>query len=235
MTAWRFINDGRYRAQHTMERDLELFETLRQGQINGALRLYNWSEPALTCGFHQKHFTFYDDGLDIPVIQRPTGGGAVLHYDDITFSICSKATGALAGSIPACSEAISRVFKGAFHGCGIETEIKGGNHAFSSLCFERPSPAELVIGRDKIMGLALAKKGGFYLMQGVIPLRMNKELLIRAFGRQHHHPKKGILDYDSHFSDKIFFDNLRDGFISELGVLFDERHQTDHEYCCTDE
>ncbi len=235
MNTWQLLHDGRCPALHTMERDLELFETLRRGKIKGALRIYNWAEPALTCGFHQKHFTVHDTSLNIPVIRRPTGGGAVLHYDDITFSICSKATGALAGSIPACSEIISRVFKGAFHGCGIETEIKGGNHAFSSICFARPTPTELVIGENKIMGLALAKKGGFFLMQGVIPLRINKELSIRVFGQGLHHPRKGILDYDPHFSNKLFFDYLHNGFFSELGVLLNECYQGDHEYCCTNE
>jgi lipoate-protein ligase A len=235
MNTWQLVDDGRCHALHTMEKDLELFEALRRGKIKGALRIYNWAEPALTCGFNQKHFTIHDTSLDIPVIQRPTGGGAVLHYDDITFSICSKATGALAGSIPACSEIISRVFKGALHGCGIETEIKGGNHAFSSICFARPSPAELVIGENKIMGLALAKKGGFFLMQGVIPLRIDKELSVRVFGQRLQHSRKGILDYLPHFSNKLFFDYLHNGFISELGVLLNESHQNDHEYCCTNE
>jgi len=229
MSAWQLLHDGRCQPLHTMERDLELFEALRGGKINGALRFYNWSEPALTIGFHQKHFTVHDTSLDIPVIQRPTGGGAVLHYDDITFGICAKATGALAGSIPDCSEIISRVFKGALHGCGIETEIKGGNHAFSSICFARPAPAELMIGENKIMGLALAKKGGFLLIQGVIPLRIDHELSIRAFGNGLQHSCKGILDYLPGFSDKLFFDYLRNSFFSELGVLLNERHQSDNE------
>jgi lipoate-protein ligase A len=232
---WQFLDDGRCRALQTMKRDLDLFEALRSGNIQGALRIYNWAEPALTCGFHQKNFTVHDTNLDIPVIQRPTGGGAVLHYDDFTFSICSKAAGALAGSISACSEIISYIFKGAFHGCGIEADMKGGNHAFSSICFARPAPSELVIGQDKIMGLALAKKGGFLLMQGVIPLRIDKELSVRVFGEGLQPLRKGILDCFPHFSDKLFFDYLRDGFISELGVLFDERRQSDHEYRCTDE
>jgi lipoate-protein ligase A len=235
MNTWHLLEDGRCHALHTMEKDLELFEALRCGKIAGAVRFYNWAEPALTCGFHQKHFTFQDVSLDIPIIQRPTGGGAVLHYDDITFSICAKATGPLAGSIPTCSEIISRVFKGALQGCGIETELKGGNYTFSSICFAGPTPAELVIGENKIMGLALAKKGGFLLMQGVIPLRIDKELSVRVFGERLQHPHKGILDYLPHFSNKIFIDYLHDGFISELGVLLNECHQNDHEYCCTNE
>jgi lipoyl(octanoyl) transferase len=235
MNTWQFLEEGRCQALHTMGKDLELFEALRYGKITGALRIYNWAEPALTCGFHQKHFTVNDSSLDIPIIQRPTGGGAVLHYDDITFSICSKADGALAGSIHDCSEKISRVFKGALQGCGIATEIKGGNHAFSPICFAGPTPTELVIGENKIMGLALAKKSGFFLMQGVIPLRIDKELSIRVFGEGLQYPRKGILDYFPNFSNKLFFDYLHSGFISELGVLFNERHQSDHEYCCTNE
>jgi lipoyl(octanoyl) transferase len=235
MSTWQLLHEGRCHALQTMERDLELFEALICGKIKGALRIYNWAEPALTYGFHQKHFIIHDPSLDIHVIQRPTGGGAVLHYDDITFSICAKAADALAGSIPACSEIISRVFKGAFHGCGIETEIKGGNHAFSSICFARPTPTELVIGENKIMGLALAKKGGFFLMQGVIPLRIDRELSKRVFGEGLQYPHKGILDYLPHFSNKLFFDNLLKGFISELGVFLNEGHQSDHKYCCTNE
>ena len=127
------------------------------------------------------------------------------------------------------------MFKGACHGCGIETEIKGGNYSFSSICFERPTPSELVIGENKIMGLALAKKGDFFLMQGVIPLRIDKELSVRVFGEGLKHPRKGILDYLPHFSNKLFFDYLHNGFISELGVFLNEYHQSDHEYCCTNE
>jgi lipoate-protein ligase A len=233
MITWQLLHDGRCQALHTMKRDLELFEALRKGTITGSLRIYNWVEPALTFGFHQKHFIVHDPSLDIPVIQRPTGGGAVLHYDDITFSICSKATGVLAGSIPACSELISRVFKSAFNCCGVETELKGGKHAFSPICFNRPSPAELVIGENKIMGLALVKKGEFLLMQGVIPLRIDKDLSIRVFGEGFQHPHKGLLHYHPHFSNKLFFDYLMKCFISELGVLLDEGNQSYHEYCCT--
>jgi lipoyl(octanoyl) transferase len=235
MNTWQLLNEGRCYAQHAMERDLEIFEAVRFGKIKGALRLYNWAEPALTIGFHQKHFSFSDSSLDIPVIKRPTGGGAVLHYDDITFSICAEAAGALALGIPACSEIISRMFQGAFQGCGIKTEIKGGNHAFSSICFSRPSPFELVIGENKIMGLALAKKKGFFLIQGVIPLRIDKELSIRVFGEVLLPSQRGILDYLPNFSNKLFFDYLRDGFTSELGVLLIERHQSDYEYCCANE
>ncbi len=235
MNTWQLLHDGRCQAKHTMERDLDLFEALRQGKIKGALRIYNWAEPALTCGFHQKHFSIHDASLDIPVLQRPTGGGVVLHYDDITFSICSKATGVLAGSIPACSEVISNVFKGALQGCGIEAERKGGNYAFSSICFARPTPTELVIGNNKIMGLALAKKGDYLLVQGVIPLRIDKELSKRVFGEGLQYPLKGLVDYLPHFSNKLFFDYLRDGFLSEMGVLLNEGHQHNHENCCTKE
>ncbi|HVN72824.1 MAG TPA: hypothetical protein VMU10_12475 [Desulfomonilia bacterium] len=235
MTTWRLLHEGRCPARKTMEKDLDLFEAVRQGSTQGALRFYNWAETALTIGYHQRPFSFNDPHLDIPVIRRPTGGGAVLHSDDIAFSISTAATGKFAAGIPECYGILSQVFRTAFHGCGIGAEIKGGSHAFSPLCFSRPSPAELILGRNKIMGMALARKGRFLLVQGVIPLHVDHELSERVFGEIPRHGSQGLLDVFPDFSEKLFFNRLHDGFISQLGVLLCQGDQDDHKHHCADE
>lgn len=235
MITWQLRSDGRCPPGLTMKKDLELFEAVRLGSISGILRFYNWTEPALTTGFHQKSFIVNDPCLDIPIIRRPTGGGAVLHFDDITFSISTPQIGALSGGILECSRSISHVMKSTFRGCGIETEVRGGRHAFSPICFSRPSPAELMIGENKIMGLALAKKEGFLLMQGVIPLRVDRELSERVFGTGLKNSAKGVLDYLPDFSEGLFFQSLIENFVSHLGILLDERNKDDYEYHRTDE
>jgi len=235
MITWQLRSDGRCPPGLTMKKDLELFEAVRLGSISGILRIYNWTEPALTTGFHQESFAVNDPFLDIPIIRRPTGGGAVLHFDDITFSISTPQIGAFSGGILECSGNITHVMKSTFRGCGIETEAKGGRHAFSPICFLRPSPAELMIGENKIMGLALAKKEGFLLMQGVIPLRVDQELSERVFGNGLKNSVKGVLDYFPDFSEDLFFQSLIESFVSHLGILLDEGNKDDYEYHRTDE
>ena len=235
MTPWLFLHEGNCPPALTMETDLELFEAVRAGAIKGSLRVYNWTEPAVTTGFHQKSFTFHDRDLVLPVLHRPTGGGAVLHGNDITFSICTPLGAAFPPGIPECSGYISRIFASALGLCGVEAGMKGGRHLSSPVCFARPSPAELLTDGRKILGLALARKGGFILAQGVIPLRVDRGLAERVFG-DHDMPEcRGILEMYPDFSPALFLVRLRECLASHAGVLLQESRQGDHEYHGTDQ
>jgi lipoate-protein ligase A len=220
MIPWKLLLDGKCRPQDTMEKDIELFNAVRSGSLPGALRIYNWVEPALTIGFHQKYFVLSDPSLMIPILRRPTGGGAVLHKDDITFSMSLSHGSLLPTSIPECSERISCIFARAFHQCGLPVNTPGGKHSFAEVCFAMPSPVELMLSGSKLMGLALARKGNFLLVQGVIPLSIDLELTDRVFGTKLPQKPMAILDYMPDFSVDVFVDRLRDSFLSELGVLF---------------
>ena len=235
MITWQLRFDGRCPPGLTMKKDLELFEAVRLGSVPGILRFYNWTEPALTVGFHQRSFPFNDPCLDIPIIHRPTGGGAVLHFDDITFSISTPRIGVFSGGIPESSRKISHVMKSTLALCGIETGVKGGRHAFSPVCFSRSSPSELLMGENKIMGLALLKKQGFLLVQGVIPLRVDRELSKRVFGNGLKDSARGVLDYVPDFSVSLFFQSLAESFASHLGILFYECNEDDDEHDGADE
>jgi lipoate-protein ligase A len=205
-----------------MKKDLDLFEAVRTGFLTGALRIYNWAEPTVTIGYHQKSFIPADPSLKVPVLQRPTGGGAVLHTDDITFSMSFSPGGLLSTNIPECSARISDIFAGAFRRCGLDAQARGGKHGFSEICFARPSPVELLLSGYKLMGIALARKERFLLVQGVIPLTVDVSLSKRVFGdRLKRHPM-GILDHKPDFSLDLFVDGLRENFLSELGILLSD-------------
>jgi lipoate-protein ligase A len=228
MISWKFQNDGRCLPRDTMDRDLELFETVRAGSEAGALRIYHWSEPAVTIGFHQKTFLFHDQSLALPVLKRPTGGGAVLHVHDITFSMSLNPAGILPSGIPACSERISGIFARAFHGFGLHIQAQGGRHEFTEVCFSRSSPAELMLSGSKLLGLALLRKERFLLVQGVIPLSIDAGLSQRVFGDRLTGSQRGILDFSPDFSVAEFTESLRQVFLSELGVLLPDGDEEDH-------
>ncbi|HPC46867.1 MAG TPA: hypothetical protein PLW83_02400, partial [Deltaproteobacteria bacterium] len=149
MKPWPFIDEGRCPPDLAMERDRALFTAVREGLLPGFLRFYAWSRPAVTVGHHQAGFRPATPGLDLPVLARPTGGGAVLHLDDITFSLASTAPSPLPVGVEECSLLVSGVFAQAFRACGIDAELCGGTHAFSHVCFQRSSPVELRCGATK--------------------------------------------------------------------------------------
>lgn len=235
MIPWKFLKHGRCLPQDTMAKDLELFEAVRNGSSAGAFRIYHWAEPAVTIGYHQKDFLFHDRSLVLPVLKRPTGGGAVLHVDDVTFSLSMKTEGLLPSGIPACSERISGIFARAFRSCGLDVKLHGGRHRFSEACFSRSSPAELVAADSKVLGLALLRRGKYLLVQGTIPLNMDVDLSQRVFGERLQAEVKGIFDYLPDFRVDAFIDSLRKDFSSELGILLPDGDEDDHQRHDADE
>jgi lipoate-protein ligase A len=208
MTPWLFLDDGVYPADKNMARDEELFGRVMSGEAGGAVRFYNWDSPAVTAGYHQKDFRFADDSVNIPIFKRPTGGGAVLHFDDITFSICSRAEGLFHGDINGVYRTISVIFLEAFAACGIDARIHSSVSSFSDVCFERTAQLELTFEGKKIMGAAQVRKKDFFLLQGVIPLRVDEGLYSRIFGPTVKLPR-GIMQISPGFSVPAFISSIR--------------------------
>ena len=218
MSVWQFIVEGRYPSRSNMERDLSLFSTVRRGDAPGFLRLYDWDEPAITIGHHQKHFQLFDKGLELPIISRPTGGGAVLHQHDLTYSIGVGETGPFSGGITESYIRISRLFGSALKKCGLKVEMKGEAARFSQVCFARTAPVELVCSGSKIMGLALLRSEGHLLFQGVVPLHVDGGLAERAFGPGQAEHCRGIMDIMPEIRIDLFIGNLVDAFASEMQI-----------------
>jgi lipoyl(octanoyl) transferase len=208
MTPWFFISDGRYPSGMNMQRDEAIFVKVIKREIPGALRFYNWDRAAVTTGYHQKGFRLYDEDLDIPVLMRPTGGGAVLHSNDITFSVSAPSEGPFKGDIMAAYVLISNVLLKAFKATGLEAELLIIKSGFSDVCFERAAQLELSYMGRKIMGAAQMRKREFFLLQGVIPLNVDRVLYERVFGPKAK-PPVGICEMMPQFPVQSFIQTTR--------------------------
>lgn len=96
MTEWRFIDSGMQTAEFNMRFDMDLAEQLQRNEILPTVRVYGWKPWAVSLGYNQSR----DDvdtgkctqhGLDI--VRRPTGGRAILHANEVTYSIVMFAEG----------------------------------------------------------------------------------------------------------------------------------------------
>lgn len=228
MSGWRFFTEGKCPSRSNMERDLKLFETVRCGQIGGIVRIYDWDEPAITVGHHQRHFSFFDKQLKLPVISRPTGGGAVLHENDITCCICAREIAPFSNGIIDSYTLVSRIFASSLEQCGMDVRLEGEHTRFSPVCFARSAPVEIVADGKKIMGLALLRSEGYILFQGVIPLRADKGLIEQAFGPEQAEKSCGILDIMPDFRMDLFVEYLVEAFACRMeSSLSIERNEYD--------
>ena len=228
MSGWKFIVEAKCSSRTNMERDLSLFSEVRRGRLEGFFRLYDWDEPAVTTGHHQKHFSLFDTSLTLPIIPRPTGGGAVLHEHDITFSLGVPETGAFSRGITESYVRVSKIFARVLQSTGLDVRMEGESSRFSPVCFARSAPVELVLQGRKIMGLALLRSEGYLLFQGVLPLHVDTSLAGRVFEPEQAGNSLGILDMMPDFRAEFFIECLVEAFASGMKIPLPlERHQYD--------
>jgi lipoyl(octanoyl) transferase len=87
---WRFINSGFQTGTENMRIDESLALSLQRGEIIPTIRMYQWRPWAISLGYNQKESDIniglcIADGID--VVRRPTGGRAILHAHELTYSV----------------------------------------------------------------------------------------------------------------------------------------------------
>lgn len=137
-------------------------------------RVYEWSVPTLSFGRNQTARGAYDrDRLaheGVPVVRRPTGGRAILHAREITYSVAAPATDAL--PLRTAYDRINALLLEALAALGVPAAMTDGRgHARlpdASPCFAAPSAGEMTAGGDKLVGSAQWRDGGALLQHGSI-------------------------------------------------------------------
>jgi lipoate-protein ligase A len=94
MKRWRVIFTGTHDAFFNMALDEALLLSSRKGDSPPVLRLYLWNPPAVSIGYFQSAERTVDFEKckirGIQVVRRITGGRAVLHQNEITYSVCAS-------------------------------------------------------------------------------------------------------------------------------------------------
>lgn len=143
--------------------DRALLELAETGDTPPTLRFYRWSRPTISLGYFQKAReidTQSETVRKLDFVRRPTGGGAILHDDEITYSL-TLPFGAF--DEPVSIEPMYRLVHDAFievlAGMGIMVDYRGGkdpeHHAGQPFfCFARTYSLDLTLAGDKLLGSA---------------------------------------------------------------------------------
>lgn len=176
-----------------MARDVAVLEAVSTGQSPSTLRLYGWDPPCLTLGRHQG-VDAADLGFcrreNIDVVRRPTGGRALLHHHELTYSIAAHlGEGPLPRGLQDAYRLICSALVRAMRSLGVDAELTGGEVNLelpgprtTVPCFEAPAGGEVVVRGRKLVGSAMRAHAGAILQHGAIVLDWDGRLQAGSMG-----------------------------------------------------
>ena len=151
---------------------------------DAVFRVYAWSRPTLSLGRNQRARGCYDESaageLGVSFVRRPTGGRALLHHHEITYSATLPCDDAAAAR--AAYQFINDVLLNALGSLGVRAERATSTASLPPgprPCFDVPAEHEIVSDGRKLVGSAQWRHGGALLQHGSILVRDDQPLIGR--------------------------------------------------------
>jgi lipoate-protein ligase A len=176
---WRLLITPPNTGGWNMALDEAILEAVTHQTQSPTLRLYAWSPYCLSLGHAQpiedvNLNTLSTCGWDL--VRRPTGGRAILHADELTYSVCAPLNNAhVQGGVIESYRMIADALLNALEKIGIQADSKPKDQqqkhrSEDPVCFQFPSDYEITFAGKKIIGSAQARRSGALLQHGSIPL-----------------------------------------------------------------
>ncbi|RDI92434.1 biotin/lipoate A/B protein ligase [Thermosipho africanus Ob7] len=183
-------------------------------------RLYTWKNPTLSLGKNQSvdvvNTTYLkENGIDC--VKRPTGGRAVLHSKELTYSFIIPNTDPLFRlSVLKLYKEISTIIVEALNNIGIPAEIVShSSRGNTQLCFDAPSWYEIVLNGKKIIGSAQMRTKSFVLQHGSIVLKTTTGIE-KCFKDQ----SKPIIQYGLDLAKEVDIEELKNSLYKSFSKRF---------------
>jgi len=218
MAEWRLLNSGNCDGYFNMAVDEAIFLCVINNTSPSTLRFYGWSFPSVSFGYFQKiNEVKQVFSAQTNFIRRITGGGAVYHNKELTFSIICKSEDLPGLSTLDSYKYISEKIIEGLQTIGIEAELYHGKMQGGLCCFTSPQLNDVVVGGIKLYGGAQRRRNGVLLHQGSIMLNTSlfervKSGIINSFMRH-----SGIKFEEGALSEDEFriYKNLLEKYKSE--------------------
>jgi lipoate-protein ligase A len=177
---WRLLDTGLNDGATNMAIDEAILMAVAAGLSSPTVRFYGWQPPCVSVGYAQP----LRDEIDLEAcrrlgytwVRRPTGGRAILHIDELTYSVVAplqepRVAGDILTSYRRLSEGLIAGLS--LLGCdATQADQDVGAHSsdLSAACFDVPSPYEIVVQGRKLVGSAQARRSRTVLQHGTLPL-----------------------------------------------------------------
>ena len=260
---WRLIKDSYHTGFVNMAIDEAIMIAHREGLVPPTIRFYQWSPPAVSLGYFQDLQKEINvdvcRNMGIDIVRRPTGGKAVLHDKELTYSFVIRESHPLVND--SILETYKKISGGMIRGLsclGIKAELvplgeKLKNETLlnkeekseirysdiKSICFSVPSQYEVQIEGKKIVGSAQVRKREIVLQHGSLLIELEKDKLFSVFNfpsaqiRERLKTRFKATSLEDILKRKINFSELSEilprGFEEEFGVKLTEGKLTEQE------
>lgn len=213
--------------------DEAILEAIGRGDVLPTLRLYAWKPACLSLGYAQP-LTDVDlerllaHGWD--VVRRATGGRAILHTDELTYSVTGpQDEPRLAGGVLESYRRLSEALLAALLKIGLPAEAlphsknpEANGGPKEPVCFEIPSNYEITVHGKKLIGSAQARKKEGVLQHGTLPLYGDLTRITQALAFPNEEKRKLVAErlrsratnVETILERKVSWEKAADSFIS---------------------
>lgn len=258
-TTWRLIETPLLSGMENMAIDEALLRSFDAERSLPVLRLYGWEPGALSLGRFQKGAAVLDlercRAAHVPVVRRITGGGAIFHADELTYSIvCSPGQIPPASSVKDSFRVLTGFLLAFYRGLGLAAAyaadtVSAGTRLGerTAFCFAGRESFDILVEGAKIGGNAQRRQKGLVFQHGSIPL-INRALTglsymrdktpahargvtsleecgISATGDRLRHDLATA--FAAHFGVELLTDTLTEGERRLAGALVAQKYSTD--------
>lgn len=192
---WRWLVSAPADGATNMAVDHALLERAATAD-EAVLRIYSWARPTLSLGMHERARVRPEAlvfaGVDI--VRRPTGGRALLHHREVTYSVTAPARGSSLGE---SYRAINLILLDALRRLGVSATAaeRAGRplRPDAAACFAEPSAGELVVDGRKLVGSAQRRDEHALLQHGSILLENDQAMVAQLRGQTDELPPAATL------------------------------------------
>ncbi|MCM8818367.1 MAG: lipoate--protein ligase family protein [Candidatus Omnitrophica bacterium] len=199
----RLIKSDNYNPFWNMAFDYYFWKKCQDKKKPPVLRFYKWNPCSVSIGYNQNPDKIVNIEFckkeSIPIVKRPTGGSAIFHDIEITYSFCSNINHHPSFFSPFFSyiKICKSIIKG-IENLGIKMEIRGFSEnkepSFTNIpCFSLSSRHDIVYNGKKIVGSAQRRNNLSFLQHGSILIDIRKDLWINIFYEKVNFDKIGYL------------------------------------------
>ncbi|MEG1311130.1 MAG: lipoate--protein ligase family protein [Romboutsia sp.] len=207
MDKWRVIRNKTYNGAMNMAIDEAIMIAYKEKKVKPTLRFYTWEPVCLTIGYFQKMEEEINldacKNMNVDCVRRITGGRAVLHENELTYSIIVGEDNPLMDkSINVSYKFISEGLVKGLNLCNIFTDDlnKGeriGRDNLSAACFNAHSSYEITMNKKKVVGSAQNRKNGVILQHGSIVLDFDVDKLFELIKTEDEDKKERLIRFTS--------------------------------------
>ncbi len=178
MDLWRLLITQPSRGAWNMAVDESILHHIGRGDSLPTLRLYAWTPACLSLGYAQPFADVDMQRLTVrgwEVVRRATGGRAILHTDELTYSVIApNDEPRVAGTVLESYNRLAQALLLAVKSLNVPVEMKQVEQnamlLHNPICFEVPSTYEITVNGKKLIGSAQARKKEGVLQHGSLPL-----------------------------------------------------------------